>query len=79
VQSRADVLASTYVDQGVTFDIGGEERSFPLDIMPRLVQPDEWDRIDESVQQRVRTLELFLDDIYSSGEVLSEGIVPPAT
>lgn len=28
--------------QGVTFDIGGEERAFPLDIMPRVIEQDAW-------------------------------------
>ncbi len=35
VRARADYLRTIYIDQGVTFDIGGEERPFPLDIVPR--------------------------------------------
>ena len=37
LRARADFLARSYVDQGVTFDIGGEERPFPLDILPRVI------------------------------------------
>ena len=42
VRSRAEYLSSVYIDQGVTFDIGGEERPFPLDIVPRVMQADEF-------------------------------------
>jgi len=34
MQSRVEALQSSYRDQGVTFDIGGEERAFPLDSLP---------------------------------------------
>ena len=42
VRARAEYLKSTYLDQGVTFDIGGEERPFPLDILPRVILAEEW-------------------------------------
>ena len=32
---RADYVRSTYLDQGVTFDVGGVESPFPLDVVPR--------------------------------------------
>jgi uncharacterized circularly permuted ATP-grasp superfamily protein len=41
VRARADAL-TLYLEQGVTFDIGGEERAFPLDIMPRVIGQDAW-------------------------------------
>ncbi|MFT3876978.1 MAG: circularly permuted type 2 ATP-grasp protein [Propioniciclava sp.] len=77
---RADQLARTYVDQGVTFDYAGEERAFPLDLVPRIIPADEWDVIDRGVQQRVRALEAFLDDVYARDgglpRVVSDGILP---
>ena len=36
--SRVEALQASYLDQGVTFDIGGEERAFPLDILPRVIE-----------------------------------------
>ena len=42
VQARAEALTTLYLEQGVTFDIGGEERAFPLDIMPRVIEQDAW-------------------------------------
>ena len=53
---RADALARSYLDQGITFDIGGEERPFPLDSVPRVVDGAEWDHLAPGVAQRVRAL-----------------------
>jgi len=76
VRGRADYLKSTYLDQGVTFDIGGEERPFPLDIVPRILMADEWAVIEAGVAQRVRALEAFLADVYSYGKVFDDGVIP---
>ncbi len=74
--SRAEALASTYLAQGVTFDHAGEERPFPLDIVPRVVSADDWEIIGPGVAQRVKTLEALLDDIYGSQHCVTDGIVP---
>ncbi|AMS04824.1 circularly permuted type 2 ATP-grasp protein [Acidipropionibacterium acidipropionici] len=76
VRSRAAYLASRYVDSGVTFDLGGTEKPFPLDIMPRIIEAREWDTISTGVAQRVYTLERFLGDVYGSGQVFDDGVVP---
>ncbi|MDE0572829.1 circularly permuted type 2 ATP-grasp protein [Demequina sp. B12] len=76
LRSRAEALASTYLAQGVTFDHAGEERPFPLDIVPRVVGADEWDIISPGVAQRVRTLEAFLADVYGSQRCVTDGVVP---
>jgi len=80
MRERADVLARNYLDQGVTFDHAGEERPFPLDVVPRVLSADEWATIETGVVQRVAALEAFLDDIYSrEGEIprsVHEGVIP---
>ncbi|MGB3184395.1 MAG: circularly permuted type 2 ATP-grasp protein [Ornithinimicrobium sp.] len=76
LQTRSDNLSSNYSDQGVTFDIGGEERPFPLDIVPRIIDSAAWAHVEAGVAQRVQALERLLDDVYGAGEVFSEGIVP---
>ena len=76
LQSRVEALQSSYLDQGVTFDIGGEERAFPLDVLPRVIEMDQWAKVEAGVQQRVHTLEKFLDDVYDAGRVLQDGVVP---
>ena len=37
LRGRTDALASSYLAQGVTFDFAGEERPFPLDAVPRVI------------------------------------------
>ncbi|WP_043643350.1 circularly permuted type 2 ATP-grasp protein [Nocardioides alkalitolerans] len=76
LRSRVDALQAAYLDQGVTFDIGGEERAFPLDILPRVIEMDAWTRIEKGVQQRVKVLEMFLADVYDEGRVFDDGVIP---
>ena len=73
---RVDALQASYLDQGVTFDIEGEERAFPLDILPRVIEMDTWSTIERGVQQRVRALEAFLADVYDVGRVFDDGVIP---
>jgi uncharacterized circularly permuted ATP-grasp superfamily protein len=73
---RADQLASVFTNRGVTFDYAGEERPFPLDLVPRIIDAVEWDLIRHGVRQRVLALEAFLADVYGQGQVLADGLVP---
>lgn len=74
--ARADALARSYLAQGITFDVGGEERPFPLDTVPRVVTADEWDALAPGVAQRVRALEALLDDVYGRQRVIADGVLP---
>ena len=73
---RADQLASLFTDRGVTFDYGGEERPFPLDMIPRVIDAVEWDLIARGVRQRVLALEAFLADVYGPARVIADGVLP---
>ena len=73
---RADQLARVFTDRGVTFDLGGEERPFPLDLVPRVIDAVEWDLIVRGVRQRVYALEAFLADVYGDRQVFKDGVVP---
>ncbi|WP_136611587.1 circularly permuted type 2 ATP-grasp protein [Sinomonas albida] len=76
VSSRADSMARTFLDRGVTFDYAGEERPFPLDLVPRVISATEWGVLERGVAQRVRALEAFLDDVYGKMAVAADGVVP---
>jgi uncharacterized circularly permuted ATP-grasp superfamily protein len=73
---RADQLARTFIDRGVTFAHSGEERPFPLDIVPRIIGALEWDRLSRGIAQRVRALEAFLADVYGPGRIFDDGVMP---
>ena len=76
LSARADALGRAFVDQGITFSLSGQERPFPLDLVPRVISAAEWTRLEAGITQRVRALERFLDDVYGDQEILRDGVVP---
>lgn len=76
LRGRTEDLANSYLAQGVTFDFAGEERPFPLDAVPRLIDQHEWQAVSAGVQQRVRALEAFLSDAYGPQTAVRDGIIP---
>ncbi|GAB3250770.1 circularly permuted type 2 ATP-grasp protein [Arthrobacter pigmenti] len=76
VTARADSMARTFLDRGVTFDYAGEERPFPIDIVPRIISAEDWDVVERGVKQRVRALEAFLNDVYGNMKVIADGVIP---
>ena len=76
VSARATRLARAFMDQGVTFDLDGEERPFPLDVVPRIFTAGEWKEVSTGVAQRVRALEAFLADVYGAARIVSDGLIP---
>ncbi|WP_374449333.1 circularly permuted type 2 ATP-grasp protein, partial [Stella sp.] len=67
---------------GITFAVYGEggdpERLIPFDIVPRVLGAAEWDVLSRGLEQRVRALNAFIDDVYNAGEILRAGKVPEA-
>lgn len=67
---------------GITFAVYGEggdpERLIPFDIIPRILARAEWDHLSRGLAQRVRALNMFLQDVYAEGEILRAGRVPEA-
>lgn len=73
---RSAALARVFRDQGITFSLSGEERPFPLDLVPRLIAAEEWRLIERGVVQRLLALEALLADLAADQQVLAEGILP---
>jgi uncharacterized circularly permuted ATP-grasp superfamily protein len=76
LELRAKMIQQQYLDQGITFDFAGSEQPFPLDIAPRIIENDEWTVIDAGVKQRVKALEMFLDDLYTNQNCIKDGVIP---
>lgn len=76
LHGRTEALADSYLAQGVTFDFAGEERPFPLDPVPRVIDLSEWKQVESGVKQRVRALEAFLADIYGPQNAIKDGVIP---
>ena len=68
------------LQMGITFAVYGSdegaEKIFPFDIIPRIVDGREWDRIESGLRQRIFALNAFLDDIYNDQKIIKDRIVP---
>ncbi len=68
------------LQNGITFNVYNDkaatEKIFPFDIIPRIVEADEWDWIEKGLKQRVYALNLFIDDIYHERKVIRDRVVP---
>jgi len=73
----------TFRNHGITFavypDEQGIEKVFPFDVIPRILSARTWARLEAGLRQRVRALNLFLDDVYGRKLILRQGVVPPET
>jgi len=79
--ARAQALAETaLLHQGVTFSVYGDargtEKIFPFCLLPRMVAADDFRTLERGLQQRLRALSMFLDDIYGEQKILASGVVP---
>jgi uncharacterized circularly permuted ATP-grasp superfamily protein len=74
--ARAEALDRALVDQGITFSLSGQERPFPLDLIPRVIAAGEWARLERGIVQRVKALEAFLADIYGDQQIIRDGVLP---
>jgi uncharacterized circularly permuted ATP-grasp superfamily protein len=67
---------------GITFSVYGSEegveRLIPFDVIPRILDADEWRTVSTGVCQRVRAINAFLDDIYHEQQILKSGRIPAA-
>ena len=65
---------------GVTFTVYsdgvGIDRSWPFDVVPRVIARSEWDRIETGLLQRLTALNHFIADVYGEQRILDAGLVP---
>jgi uncharacterized circularly permuted ATP-grasp superfamily protein len=70
-----------FMNQGITFTVysdnnQGIERIFPFDIIPRIITKAEWDEVENGIKQRLKALNLFLEDVYNGQYIIKDGIIP---
>jgi uncharacterized circularly permuted ATP-grasp superfamily protein len=68
------------IDKGVTFTVysDGEniDRAWPFDIIPRVIAKKQWDQTAAGLKQRLKALNLFIDDLYHDQKIIKDGIIP---
>ena len=78
---RQDAEAERFFRRvGITFNVYGEddaeERLIPFDMIPRIITAREWRKLTRGIEQRVRALNAFLQDLYHRQESIKAGRLP---
>jgi hypothetical protein len=81
LQRREVIRDRIFRTQGITFTLAddeeGLERTFPMDLLPRIIPADEWDVIERGIVQRVTALNRFLEDLYVGEQAaIRDRVVP---
>jgi len=79
--ARQDAADLAIKVMGITFTVYSEEqgsidRAWPFDIIPRIIEKREWDRVEAGLKQRVQALNLFIDDLYHDQRIVKDGVFP---
>ncbi len=81
LQRRHGLAMQMFRNHGITFavypDAQGTEKVFPFDIIPRVITAGTWRRLEAGLKQRMKALNLFLDDVYGRKLILKQRAVPP--
>nr|WP_040727359.1 circularly permuted type 2 ATP-grasp protein [Thiomicrorhabdus sp. Kp2] len=77
---RQKAAEKTIAQMGISFtvysDKGNIDRLWPFDLIPRTIEASEWEQVASGLKQRLRALNLFIEDIYNDQNILNKGIVP---
>lgn len=80
LKKRQQAAERVILNMGMTFGVygsdGGHEQIFPFDIVPRIVTAPDWEHIASGLAQRLRALNLFIDDVYHQQRILKDGVIP---
>lgn len=78
--AKKEVINEQMARYGVKFGIykNGEfnERLFPFDPIPRIIEESDFVRLRQGLEQRVTALNMFLADIYAGKKIIKDGVVP---
>jgi len=78
--ARVKTVDAAIMTAGITFtvytDAGNIDRSWPFDVIPRMIDKQEWDRVERGLKQRLAALNLFITDIYNQQRIIKDGIFP---
>ncbi len=78
--ARQAAAEKAFFDMGITFAVYGDEQGtekiFPFDIVPRIIESNEWKMLEKGLKQRIFALNLFLNDIYHDQKIIKDKVVP---
>ena len=78
--SRQQAADLAIQEMGISFTVysDGEniDRSWPMDIIPRIIPLREWQQLEKGLIQRQIALNKFIQDIYNRQRILKDKVVP---
>ncbi len=82
VRERSESAKQLLREHGVTYNVHADgqsaERTWALDLLPLVIDAQEWAQLEVGLIQRTRLLNLVLADIYGPQQLLKDGLLPPA-
>ena len=80
LKKRQEASEVSIRNMGITFKLYDNEsnyqRTIPFDIIPRVISGGEWDPVERGLAQRIKAINLFIDDIYNDQNILKENVIP---
>jgi len=80
IQARQQATELDILTMGITFTVysDGEniDRAWPFDVVPRIIPGDEWNQVQIGLHQRLRAVNMFIDDLYNDQRIIEEGVFP---
>lgn len=80
LHARQAAAAADILTMGITFTVYSDganiDRAWPFDVIPRVIEAGEWRRIERGLVQRLRALNMFIDDLYNDQRIIAEGVFP---
>jgi uncharacterized circularly permuted ATP-grasp superfamily protein len=80
VRERQDLAELDILAMGITFTVysdgRGIDRAWPFDIIPRVIAASEWRHIEAGLEQRLRAINMFIDDLYHEQRIVADGVFP---
>ena len=80
LEARRQIAEATIQEMGVSFTVYTEEgnidRAWPFDIIPRTISSADWKVAEAGLKQRLKVLNMFIDDLYHDQKVIKDGIIP---
>ena len=89
LNSIQERVARSFSNEGITFTVYGDdeadERIIPVDSIPRVMSATDWREIEVGLTQRIKALNLFLEDVYGPSRsndrfgvprIVDDGVIP---
>ncbi|MXX53040.1 MAG: circularly permuted type 2 ATP-grasp protein [Dehalococcoidia bacterium] len=80
ISSIQEWVTRSFLQEGISFMVYGddeaEERIIPVDCVPRILDAATWRMLESGLTQRLRALNLFIEDVYNGARIIQEGVIP---